>query len=156
MTHGSDSEVKVSRQENAEEPAWPPTLTPYIAVSDGRRALDWYAAVLGAQLRGDIYVMPDGSIGHAEIALGNAVLMVSEGSSEVPVRAPEGDMHSHSLHLQVVDVDTVTARAAKHGAAVEREPTDEPYGRVSVVVDPFGHRWMFNTPPEGAGNPAET
>jgi uncharacterized glyoxalase superfamily protein PhnB len=132
--------------------AWPPALTPYIAVGDARRALDWYATVFGARPRGEPYVMPDGSIGHAELAIGDAVLMLSESSSEVPVRAPGAGpaadrTFSHSLHVQVDDVDGAVARARELGAEVEREPGDQPYGRVAVIVDPFGHRWMLNKPP---------
>jgi uncharacterized glyoxalase superfamily protein PhnB len=129
------------------QPAWPPTLTPYIVVADARRALDWYAEVFGAQRRGELFVNADGTIGHAEIGIGDAVLMVSEPSDlwpEVPVRAPESPAtFSHSLHLDVGDVDATTERARRSGAAVERAPADQPYGRSAVVVDPFGHRWIL-------------
>ncbi|MGH3657375.1 MAG: VOC family protein [Micromonosporaceae bacterium] len=134
--------------------SWPPTLTPYIVVADARRAIEWYETVLGARRRGDPYVMPDGTIGHAELGIGNAVLMLADVSRQVPVAAPSGDLHSHTLHLQVADVDAATARAADHDGRVERDPEDQPYGRNSVVVDPFGHRWMFHTPPPGEGHPA--
>ncbi|MGH3716874.1 MAG: VOC family protein [Micromonosporaceae bacterium] len=137
------------------EDQWPPTLTPYVAVPDARRALQWYSDVLGATPRGEPYEMPDGSIGHAEVGIGNAVLMFADSTDGVPVAAPSGGgPHSHTLHLQVADTDATTARAAAHGAQVERQPEDQPYGRVAVIVDPFGHRWMFNTPPAGDGNPA--
>ena len=130
-----------------EELAWPPTLTPYIAVRDARSALRWYADVLGARPRGEMYVGADGSVGHAELAIGDAVLMLSEGSTQVPVQPPSGGTFSHTLHLQVDDVDATVGRAREQGAAVEREPVDEPYGRIAVIVDPFGHRWMLNRPP---------
>jgi uncharacterized glyoxalase superfamily protein PhnB len=129
---------------------WPPTLTPYIAVSDGRAAIEWYVTVFGAERRGDPYVMADGSIGHAELGLGDAVLMLAEGSSEVPVAPPTGGPHSHTLHLAVDDVDATVRRAAAQGAEIEREPVDEPYGRVGVLVDPFGHRWLVNQLPARA------
>jgi uncharacterized glyoxalase superfamily protein PhnB len=112
------------------EPAWPPSLTPYIVVSDARRALDWYTEVFSAQRRGEPIVNADGTIGHAEVGLGDAVLMVSETSDlwpDVPVRAPDSPVtFSHSLHLEVDDVDASTARARRGGAAVEREPADQP------------------------------
>lgn len=132
----------------AEEVAWPPTLTPYIAVRDARRALDWYVEVFGAHRRGDAYVMPDGSIGHAELGIGDAVLMLAEGSTEVPVQPPEGrGPHSHTIHAQVDDVEDTVRRARQGGAEVEREPVTEPYGRVAVIIDPFGHRWLLNQAP---------
>ncbi len=137
------------------EPAWPPTLTPYIVVSDARRAMDWYVQVFGAQRRGELHVNADGTIGHAEVSIGDAVLMFAEASDlwpDVPVRAPESPAtFSHTLHLEVDDVDASTDRARRSGASVEREPTDQPYGRGSVIVDPFGHRWMLLRPPARAG-----
>jgi uncharacterized glyoxalase superfamily protein PhnB len=136
------------------EPAWPPALTPYIVVSDARRAIDWYIEVFGARRRGDLWVNADDTIGHAEVGLGDAVLMLSEASSlwpEVPVRAPESPTtFSHSLHLDVADVDATTERARRAGASVEREPANQPYGRASVIVDPFGHRWHLLQPPARA------
>lgn len=128
-----------------------PALSPYIVVSDARRALDWYAEVFGAQRHGELYVNPDGTIGHAELAINGAVLMLAEHSDlwpDVPVRAPGNPAtFSHSLHLEVADVDAVTEQARHRGAAVERQPADQPYGRGSVIVDPFGHRWMLLRPP---------
>ncbi len=129
------------------EPAWPPALTPYIVVSDARRAMDWYIEVLGARRRGEPWVNADGTIGHAEVGIGDAVLMFSEASDlwpEVPVRAPQSPAtFSHSLHLEVDDVDASTDKARRSGASVEREPADQPYGRAAVIVDPFGHRWIL-------------
>ncbi|MFY9930482.1 MAG: VOC family protein, partial [Streptosporangiaceae bacterium] len=122
------------------EPASPPALTPYIVVSDARRAMDWYVEVLGAQRRGELHVNADGTIGHAEVGIGDAVLMFAEASGlwpDVPVRAPDSPAtFSHTLHLEVDDVDGTTERARRSGASVEREPADQPYGRGSVIVDP--------------------
>src|SRR5690349_2350615 len=136
------------------QPARPPALTPYLVVSDARRALDWYVEVFGAERRGEPIVNADGTIGHAEVGIGDAVLMFSEASDlwpDVPVRAPDSPAtFSHSLHLEVDDVDAATERARRSGASVEREPTDQPYGRGSVIVDPFGHRWMLLRPPAPA------
>ncbi|HEX6933483.1 MAG TPA: VOC family protein [Streptosporangiaceae bacterium] len=141
--------TKIERQ-----PAWPPSLTPYIVVSDARRAMGWYVEVLGAQRRGEPYVNADGTIGHAEVGIGDAVLMLSEVSDlwpDVPVRAPVSPAtFSHSLHLEVNDVDTTTDLARRSGASVEREPADQPYGRASVIVDPFGHRWILLARPAWA------
>jgi predicted enzyme related to lactoylglutathione lyase len=135
------------------EPAWPPALTPYIVVSDARRAMDWYTEVFGAQRRGEPIVNADGTIGHAEVGIGDAVLMFSEASDlwpNVPVRAPDSPAtFSHSLHVKVDDVDGTTERARRSGATVERAPVDQPYGRGSVIVDPFGHRWILLRPPAG-------
>src|SRR5258708_14094960 len=128
------------------EPAWPPTLTPYIVVSYAPRAMDWYAEVFGAQRRGELHVNADGTIGPAEAGIGDAVLMFAEASDlwpDVPVRAPDAPAtFSHTLHLEVDDVDASTERARRSGASVEREPADQCYGRGSEIVDPIGHRWL--------------
>jgi uncharacterized glyoxalase superfamily protein PhnB len=136
------------------EPTGAPALTPYIVVSDARRAVDWYVEVLGGRRRGEFHVNADGTIGHGEVSLGDAVLMLAEASDlwpDVPVRAPEAPTtFSHTLHLEVQDVDGMTERARSSGATVEREPTDQPYGRGAVIIDPFGHRWMLLRPPPQA------
>jgi uncharacterized glyoxalase superfamily protein PhnB len=153
LTGGTMSQQTVTTQVER-EPAWPPTLAPHIMVSDARRAMDWYIEVFGAQRRGDLYVNADGTIGHGEVGVGDAVLMFAEASDlwpDVPVRAPDSPTtFSHTLHLEVGDVDASTERARRGGASVEREPTDQPYGRGSVIVDPFGHRWMLLQPPARA------
>ena len=127
-----------------------PALTPYIMVADARRAMDWYAQVLGARRRGEPVVNADGTIGHAELEFGDAVLMLAEASDlwpNVPVRAPDSPAtFSHTLHLEVSDVDGATQRARDNGATVERAPVDQFYGRGAVIVDPFGHRWMLLRP----------
>ena len=136
------------------EPGDPPALAPYIMVSDARRAMSWYTEVFGAQRRGQPYVNTDGTIGHAEVGISGAVLMLAEPSDlwpDVPVRAPDSPAtFSHTLHLEVDDVDGTTERARRSGATVERAPTDQPYGRGSVIVDPFGHRWILLTRPDRA------
>lgn len=122
------------------------TITPYLAVSDAHQALPFYTEAFGATPVGEPIVMGDGRIGHAEIALAGARVFLSDAAPEIGVTAPEpGTGASVSLHVEVGDVDTATAVAA--GAHLEREPGDNPYGRLAVVRDPFGHRWMLNTPP---------
>jgi uncharacterized glyoxalase superfamily protein PhnB len=139
----------------AEFAAWPPAVTPYIAVAGARQAIAWYVDVFGARRRGDVYEGPDGTIGHAELAIGDGVLMLSDPWVEGGVDAPEpGRTHSHSLHLQVDDVDGTVRRAAEEGAVIERQPEDQPYGRVASLVDPFGHRWLLNQPPRSASRVA--
>ena len=143
-----------TRTETHAEPARAPALTPYIMVADARRAMDWYVEVLGARRRGEPVVNADGTIGHAELGLGDAVLMLSEPSDlwpDVPVRAPDSPTtFSHTLHLEVDNVDAVTERAARNGAAVERPPSDQFYGRRAAIVDPFGHRWILLRPQAGS------
>jgi uncharacterized glyoxalase superfamily protein PhnB len=110
--------------------------------------------VFGARLRGEPHVNADGTIGHMEVNLGDAVLMFAETSDlypDVPVRAPDSPTtFSHSLHLDVSNVDETVVLARRRGAVVEREPADQPYGRSATLVDPFGHRWLLIKPPASA------
>lgn len=141
-------------QTTRREPAWPPSLTPYLVVSDARAALDWYTEVFDARLRGEAHVNADGTIGHMEVDIGDGVLMFSESSDlypDVPVRAPDAPTtFSHTLHLQLPNVDETVVSAQRNGATVERPPRNEPYGRGAVIVDPFGHRWILLQPPPRA------
>ncbi|GGS28073.1 VOC family protein [Actinokineospora fastidiosa] len=123
-----------------------PAISPYIVVADAAAAIDWYVEALNAHRRGEPVVMPDGAIGHAELTIGDAVLMLADAAAagDTPVAAPEqGRPASHTLHLRVPDVDAAFARAVDRGARPERDPADYPYGRLAVLVDPFGHRWML-------------
>jgi uncharacterized glyoxalase superfamily protein PhnB len=141
------------------QPGRAPALAPSIVVADARRAMDWYIEVFDATRRGDPHVNADGTIGHAEVGLGDAVLMFAEASAlwpDVPVRAPGSPAtFSHTLHLEVDDVDARTERARRSGASVEREPADQFYGRSAVIVDPFGHRWTLLRPPPQATGPRQ-
>ncbi len=134
--------------EIAAEAAVPPgrSVTPYLAVADARGALDWYVEVLGARLLAEPVVMPDGRVGHAELELEGARLMLSDEHPEIGVVAPApGVGAAVTLHAEVAEVDRVVERAVAHGAALERPPGDNPYGRIGVIRDPFGHRWMLNS-----------
>ncbi len=123
------------------------TLTPYLAVHDARAAIDWYSRVFGATTVGDPIVMPDGRVGHAELDLGGAHLYLSDAHPEIGVVAPDPAAGaSITLHLELSDVDAATERARDEAAVIEREPSDNPYGRIATVRDPFGHRWMLNGP----------
>jgi uncharacterized glyoxalase superfamily protein PhnB len=130
-------------------------LTPYLAVRDARAAMDFYCEALGARVVGDPVVMDDDRIGHAELDVAGARLFLSDGYPEIGVVAPDPATRSVSLVLTVPDVEAALRRVADLGGTVEREPADEPYGRVGVVVDPYGHRWMLQHPPAGedAGGP---
>jgi uncharacterized glyoxalase superfamily protein PhnB len=137
------------------------TLTPYIAVGDARAAIRWYTTVLGARSLGEPWVGDDGRVGHAEVAFGDSVLMLSDEHPEIDVLGPTSRGGTTvTLHLAVDDVDAVVDRAVESGARLERPPRDESYGRVAVLHDPWGYRWMLNAtsraPEEGAapGRPA--
>jgi len=124
------------------------TLTPYLGVADGRRAISWYVEVFDGHPRGEPMLDEDGGVAHAEVAIGDSVLMLAEGL------APPSGPASSSVVVQVPDVDATVRRAVDAGAELIRPPADNPYGRNAVVVDPFGHRWLVADPPRETA-PAE-
>ncbi|RSM38719.1 glyoxalase [Amycolatopsis balhimycina DSM 5908] len=127
------------------------SLTPYLAVSDARAALDFYVEVFGAVRRGDPILMDDGRIGHAELAIGDAVLMLAEEYPEIGHVAPrEGGA---SVRVEVPDVDTSVARALERGATLIRAVSDSPYGRGGSFRDPFGQRWLVSQAASPAAGP---
>ena len=123
-------------------------LTPYLCVADSRAAIQWYVDVLGAEVTYDPIVMPDGRVGHCELAVDGARWMMSDEFASAGVAAPDPDRGACvSLHLTVEDVDAVAARVVAAGTALDRGPEDSPpAGRVAVFRDPFGHRWFLNQP----------
>lgn len=132
-------------------------LTPYIIVRDAARAIAFYVKALGAR---EIYRLtdpsPSGKIGHAELEIGGAVLMLADEWPDFGALSPASVGGSPvSLHLYVADVDAAVARATESGATVLRQPKDEFFGdRVATIVDPFGHRWQLATRKETV-TPAE-
>lgn len=122
------------------------SIAPYLVVEDPARALEFYARVFGA-VELERMTMPDGRIGHAELRIGDSVLMLAGEFPEHGCVAPApGQRGPVSLHLYVEDADAVVARAASLGARVERPVEDREYGdRRGDLVDPFGHRWLVAT-----------
>jgi uncharacterized glyoxalase superfamily protein PhnB len=120
-------------------------LTPYICVADARAAVEWYVDVLGAEVTYAPIEMPDGRIGHVELAVRGAGWMMSDEFAEADVAPPDPARgNAVSLHLTVDDVDALAARVEAAGVTMDRGPEDsEPAGRVVVFRDPFGHRWFL-------------
>jgi uncharacterized glyoxalase superfamily protein PhnB len=122
------------------------SLTPYLALSDAAAAIEWYAAVFGAELLGEPIVMDDGSIGHAEMRIGDAVMMLA---GEYPAEDHRSPLvlggSSVAIQVYVPDSDATYALAVERGATPLR-PIGEHYGaRGGVLRDPFGHRWFVQT-----------
>ncbi|MGI8756541.1 MAG: VOC family protein [Acidimicrobiales bacterium] len=124
-----------------------PALVPYLAVAGAAAAIDWYRDVLGAieTLR---FVGDDGRVGHAELTIGTAKIMLADEFPEIDVTGPATlGGTTVALHLEVVDVDYSYRRAVDAGATSLREPADQGHGsRNATIVDPFGHRWMLSQP----------
>lgn len=116
----------------------------YLRVRDSAEAIRFYVQAFGASERFRL-VEPSGRIGHAELQLGPAVLMLSDAFPEWDLNAPPGDSDiGASVHLHVDDCDAVTAAAVAAGATLLMPPTDQFYGERSARLrDPFGHTWLI-------------
>ena len=122
-----------------------PSLAPYLAVADARSALDWYARVFAAEPRSEPFVMEDGRIGHAELAIGDSVLMLADEYPELGLRGPKAHGGvSVSLAVRVPDVDATVERALALGAELVYPVSDQDYGRRGAITDPYGHRWLIS------------
>lgn len=149
------------------------SATPYLCVHDAAAAIDFYVAAFGAVETMRLpQPAPDTRLGHAEVTVGGARIMLSDEFPELGVLSPR-TLGGSPLMLHVVfddvDIDAVFARAEAAGAAIVRPPSDQFYGeRAGQVVDPFGHRWTLATTieevtagevvrraAEGAGSAAE-
>ena len=122
------------------------TITPYLCVDDGAAAIDFYTRVFGAKERMRMPA-PDGRIGHAELTVGDSVLMLSDEYPEMEIRGPKTVGGTPvTLSIYVEDVDDVVARAVTAGAKLRREVQDQFYGdRSGQIEDPFGHVWSVQT-----------
>ncbi|MGH9277122.1 MAG: VOC family protein [Acidimicrobiales bacterium] len=121
-----------------------PRVTPYLSISGAAEAIDFYTSVLGATERGRI-PGPDGTIGHAELVLGDSMIMLAD---EVPAfgnRSPKTIGGSPvTISVYVENVDDILAHAEKAGATITQPATDQFYGdRSGQFEDPFGHRWSI-------------
>ena len=122
------------------------SLTTYLAVENAAEAIEFYKRAFGAResLR---MPGPDGSIGHAELDIGDSKLMLSDPYPQSTVRPPgEVGGTTASVFMYVEDVDAVVKQAVDAGATVTMEVADQFWGdRFGTVADPFGHVWSIAT-----------
>ena len=122
------------------------TATPYLLVRNGADAIDFYVRAFAAS---ELLRMagPDGSIGHAEIKIGDSVIMLAEEAPELGFKSPLtlGGAGA-GVFLYVDDVDRVFGTAVGAGAREVRPVVDQFWGdRSGTLVDPFGHMWTIAT-----------
>ncbi|WP_228000764.1 VOC family protein [Nocardia australiensis] len=121
------------------------SITCFIAVPDGNKAIDFYTNVFEAEVlsRNDL---PDGQPAHAELKIGDSTLQLGMPLPDNSVLAPNGEWVHTTLVHYCPDVDAVIERATTHGArSVEQPQTFVTGDRYGVVMDPFGHRWAVMT-----------
>ena len=123
-------------------------VTPCLVVRDAAKALDFYAEVFGAAERMR-FPGPEGTVAHAEIQIGDSVVIVEDEDPRLGTTAPAaGGLPGTPVFqfIYVEDVDAVVARAVELGATMKRAPQDQFYGdRDGFIIDPFGHGWTIAT-----------
>lgn len=119
-------------------------VTPYLIVRGASRAIEFYKRAFGAKELTRM-PMPDGRIGHAELAIGNGRIMLADENPEWQAKSPQllgGSPVGLAVYVEGVDKFVETATAA--GAAIERPLQDQFYGdRSATLRDPFGHQWTI-------------
>lgn len=121
-------------------------ITPYLSIRDAARAIDFYKRAFGARERMRMDA-PGGKIGHAELKIGDSVVMLADEYPDMDFLGPKSrGGTSVTLHLYVKDCDAVVAAAAAAGGRIVRPVKDEFYGdRTGTIEDPFGHVWHVAT-----------
>jgi len=130
------------------------SVTPYLIVSGAAKALDYYKRAFGAEERMR-FPMPDGRIAHAEIVIGDSVVMLADEFPQMGATSPQSIGGTPvGICLYVKDVDAVFKQAIAAGGKEEKPLQNQFYGdRSGTLVDPFGHKWTVAThiedvPPE--------
>jgi PhnB protein len=131
-----------------------PRVTPYLCCDGAAAAIDFYTSVLGATEKVRMGA-PGGKIGHAELELGDSIVMLADEHPEMGFLGPKSVGGTPvTISVYVENVDEVFERALAEGASAERPVEDQFYGdRTGQFQDPFGHRWHVAThvedvPPE--------
>jgi PhnB protein len=123
-----------------------PRVIPYLSVEGAQQAIDFYTEVFGAKERMRM-VGPEDRVGHAEIEIGDSLVMLADSFPEMGGTTPKALGGTPvTVMLYVEDVDDVVKRAVENGAKVDREVADQFYGdRAGQIEDPFGHKWFVAT-----------
>lgn len=122
------------------------TITAHLVVPDAAKAIEFYKKALGAQEK-DKFMTPDGKgIMHAELKIGNSMLMLGNEHPPQCISPKSRGGTSVTLNLYVEDTDAAFDRAVKAGCTVKMPVADMFWGdRYGQVEDPFGHQWAFAT-----------
>ena len=133
----------------------PQRIFPMIAYEDAAAAIDWLTAAFGFEEHGRRYVGEDGTIGHAELEIGDQIVMLATPSRDyespgthrekcaAAARWLENPWVVDGVLVMVDDLEAHHAQAVAAGANVIRPPEDGPDGRLYTAEDLEGHRWMF-------------
>lgn len=123
------------------------SINPYLVVRNAERAIEFYKKVFGAEERFRMHRLDGKTIMHADLKIGDSVIMLTEESTEMKALSPESIGGSPvSLYVYVKDVDGVFNQSVSEGATVLYPVRDQFYGdRSGYLKDPFGHLWSIAT-----------
>jgi PhnB protein len=123
------------------------TITPHIIVRDAAKAIEFYKKAFGAQEQCRMSCPETDKIMHAQIKIGDSILMLANEFEEKGCRSPQSiGGTSTTIHLYVQNADRAFEIATKAGATVKMPIADMFWGdRYGVVEDPFGHKWSIAT-----------
>lgn len=123
------------------------TLTPFLTCRDAAQAIEFYKQAFGAQVRGGVAKGPDGKVMHAELKIGDSIIMLGDEYPEFGALSPQSiGGAGMGLHIYVDGVDAAFERAVKAGAKVDMPVMDQFWGdRYGKLTDPFGHKWSIAT-----------
>jgi PhnB protein len=123
-----------------------PQVMPYLIVDGANEAIKFYQGVFGATERMRIEG-PDGKLGHAELQIGEAVIMLADENPGMNIEGPRSVGGTPvTIHVYVEDADGTFGRAVQAGAKPLRSVEDQFYGdRSGQFEDPYGHRWNVAT-----------
>jgi uncharacterized glyoxalase superfamily protein PhnB len=123
------------------------TLTPHLIVRNADQAIEFYKKAFGAELIGGIARMPNGKVMHAELRIGDSILMLNDEMPEFGAVSPHSSNGSPvTIHIYTNNVDAAFERATGAGAQVNMPLMDQFWGdRYGVVTDPYGHKWSLAT-----------
>ena len=131
----------------------PQSIYPTFRYRDAAGMIDWLVKAFGFAVEAKFE--EDGAVGHAELSLGGAIIMLSEARDDAYGRmvGGPGDPGGKSTYIAVDDVDALHAKAKAAGATILEEPVDRHYGsREFICADPQGNVWSFGTyRPEAKG-----
>lgn len=122
------------------------SITPYLIINDAARAIDFYKKAFGAK---EIMRMeqPGGKIGHAELKIGDAKIMLADEHPEIDARSPQSYGGTPvGIHLYIKNVDSIVNKAVSNGAKLVNPVENRFYGdRSGTLEDPYGHKWYVST-----------
>ena len=128
--------------DNLQNPFGLHTITPYLILEDAQQLIDFLTDVFGAELRGDVKYRADESVQHAEIRIGDSILMMGEPISTIPEIKPM----TCGMYVYVENCDKVYEKALKLGADSISAPANYPHGdRYAGIKDFAGNIWWVVT-----------